>query len=1853
MPGLEGNDEAFLAKCIAGLRDKLIDITKRNSLISYKHNERAASFVRVVDESPDILFQKLRQGQMLFEPLPDSDEEPEDEKTQEFKLCLERARLSDEQYLACLGKIGETEQDQWDLLDVERSLRTRVRSALGLPLLRVAGRIDIHVYARAHGFNPSFDLCCEHDLHADHFGDNKIRVLHTREILERRLRTIDDRCRTYASETGIHTLHVAFGFIEWAEDESSSALHYAPILLVPATLSRKSVRGHYVYSISAPDEDAALNVALVERLRRQHGIEVPQPEVEEKPGPYFSRLEPILRGTPRLRIRQFVTIGIFAFHRMVVWRDLDPERWPDSSILKHRDVALLLGARGREKAEQATAPEEYGLEDERWESQAPKLILPADTSQHSAVLDAMRQRSLAIEGPPGTGKSQTIANLIAAALDQGKRVLFCAEKRAALEVVAKRLVERGFGPLMLELHSDRASKTALMASLIERDKAPQMRPVQDIEVARRDLTRCRDTLRRYLALLRRPVGELGLPLNALLWRMLRLQEELGEILPQGFLDQAVDQPQRISADDLEQSRRALRDVGRNARQIESEFGSLTGSLWHAARRIPGTAFQLEEVREALRTTINGFNKLCAFADEMEASYHIPITRTNEQTEGWLAVLSAMPQLDGRVCTERLHSALSSPADVQEQCKLLRAYNAALQRAKEIHPTPLTADISKLHTLLEALREHGVKRTSLTQLEAMQAAAQVRSASIKYIYTRLEPLLSAARLKPDAAKVYTIGVLLRALQQLDGAAPDIVARMESALLATDAKALLDEAGRAAEQLRQRFKDLAERADARLWTSYSAEALITHAYSLAGAGPLSRFLPAHRHALKIARSFALDPWLETGSLAELLQDLASWQADAKAFEERAELRHLFGAFWKGHLTDFESMRLARHLLERATTLMRAADMNQAANLLATDPIWRVEIRAAIAKDRALADALDSLEPYSTLVEARARAESEVGKIQSLLELAVTAGVCSGGELTTVDASIEARFALLHELHKSLASPPEAPAHFSWQRGLDEDPDRLEVILGLARSVRAAGLPPAIYEMLCSVADPVAIINSLIRSSKNGHLLLQAARSRWNDFRDKVGADTQAFLGSGSLERAEWDKVSQRLRQAHDDEDGMRLFAELFNKYMPPVEDAGVRFVYDAFAMAGKATEKLPEAYELVFIRSLLKHFLPADGKLLERLGGISLAEARERYRALDEQLYRLEAHRIISARLQDYPDPGIDYGPRSTWTGHALIRHELAKKRRHIPVRALIGRASQALQTMKPVWLMSPLSVAQYLPAGSAWFDLVVIDEASQMKPEFAVGAIARGGQVVVVGDPKQLPPSDFFETRQPSSDEEDDKEDIDSESILDLAIERLSNVRKLKWHYRSRHASLIAFSNRYFYERELIVFPNPVTFDEVCGVKHFFVGGNYERRVNEKEAHAVIKAAIGLMYSRPDLSIGIVTMNSDQRELIFGELARIAEDDEAVRAYRDRHENSIEPFFVKNLENVQGDERDVIIISTLYGPAPGKSSVLQRFGPINRENGWRRLNVLFTRAKMSTMIYTSLKPNDILVGEGSSRGVRALRAYLEYAAGGAVADSAEGGEADSDFEVFVADRLRAAGYEVVPQVGVEGFRIDLGVRHASYPIGFIAGVECDGATYHSGLSVRDRDRIRQDVLEGLGWRIYRIWSTDWFTDADRETKRLLEWLAVVQRAAAAQYAVQQGAAPRSDPDSDAEAEVDSEVEEQRADLERGMPSSVEDAAQDQPSARSSQWPPRRPEGRKHVTPEGIAFYEPMTGYYEVYLSDRIVGDVERINNSLAPTHFKSRPHYRACMRETSEAFNRTDIYDAVREVVRRAASMAAE
>ena len=556
-----------------------------------------------------------------------------------------------------------------------------------------------------------------------------------------------------------------------------------------------------------------------------------------------------------------------------------------------------------------------------------------------------------------------------------------------------------------------------------------------------------------------------------------------------------------------------------------------------------------------------------------------------------------------------------------------------------------------------------------------------------------------------------------------------------------------------------------------------------------------------------------------------------------------------------------------------------------------------------------------------------------------------------------------------------------------------------------------------------------------------------------------------------------------------DGMRSWCELL-RISDEAAEAGIEAL-PAACRAGVLGEKdiLP-AFECALGRACALYAIE-QSPALAHFSGVQFEEQIRRFRQADSEFERLTVHELaatLSAKL-----PQVSSGMSGS-SEIGILQRAIKSGGRGTTIRKLFDTIPTLLRRLCPCMLMSPISVAQYIDPNFPKFDLVIFDEASQLPTCESVGAIARGENAIIVGDPKQLPPTSFFKSNR--VDEENlDKEDL--ESLLDDCLALSMPSMHLLWHYRSRHESLIAYSNMKYYDNRLYTFPSPN--DLVSKVRLVQLEGCYERggsKQNRAEAEAVV-AEIVRRLSDPKLrgdSIGVVTFNIVQQNLI---------DDLLVEAFREHPElddinsASAEPVFIKNLENVQGDERDVILFSIGYGPDKD-GRVAMNFGPLNRDGGWRRLNVAISRARKEMIVFSVLRPDQIDLSRTSSEGLAGLKGFLEFAAFGKnslARSSRTPAEKPEGIERIVAERLRALGYTVNCHVGCSEYRLDIGVVHPERPQEYILGILCDGGSCRDARTARDRDVSQPGVLRSLGWNLCRVWSLDWMDDPERELARI--------------------------------------------------------------------------------------------------------------------------------------------------------------
>ncbi len=562
-------------------------------------------------------------------------------------------------------------------------------------------------------------------------------------------------------------------------------------------------------------------------------------------------------------------------------------------------------------------------------------------------------------------------------------------------------------------------------------------------------------------------------------------------------------------------------------------------------------------------------------------------------------------------------------------------------------------------------------------------------------------------------------------------------------------------------------------------------------------------------------------------------------------------------------------------------------------------------------------------------------------------------------------------------------------------------------------------------------------------------------------------------------------------------------------------GVSGFADKFEAGEIPASDLLRAFDDAYLGKMLYQVEDAC-PILSGFFGRSHESKIEQFHRLIDKYSNLSQQAIFAKIASRYPD--FDGGHFSKEENRQLgaLKREVNKKRGQTPVRKLLADNGDLVAKYKPCFLMSPLSVAQFLDMEMMEpFDLIVFDEASQIEVCDAIGVMARGKQVVVVGDPQQMPPTNFFGKATVGGLE---KEVEDAESILveclDVGLPKLY----LNWHYRSRHESLIAFSNHNYYEDELYSFPS-VSESNRLGVKfHYIKNGVYGHGINPNEAQAVVdyvaRRVKSESYRKRPRSIGIVTFNMQQQAVIEDMIdMRCAQDPElkavlfgldvdpaaAAEGGTPQAHGDEKMFFVRNLENVQGDEADVIIFSITFGPDENRR-ISMNFGPLNRDGGERRLNVAVTRAREQMVVFSSMKYTDIRDDEDMARGARGLRGFLEYAeVGSRTSECKAAAKSDSVFSSIVAKFIVDHGYKVVRNIGYSGYKIDMAVLNPYNDKEYILGVECDGPSYAKQLTVRDRDVLRASVLARGGWKMCRVWCAEWYHDREGAEARLLKLL----------------------------------------------------------------------------------------------------------------------------------------------------------
>lgn len=1232
--------------------------------------------------------------------------------------------------------------------------------------------------------------------------------------------------RTSIEENGANTLYLALGLLKWYETPSSERPRYAPILLLPVEIIRKSAAKGYV--IRSREEETMMNITLLEMLRQNFGITISglDPLPTDESGVNVKLIYSIIRNSIKNQrkwdVEEQAILGIFSFNKFIMWNDIHNNA---NKLVQNKIVSSLING----KIEWEAATEEIDATDMDKQVSPADIVLPiiADSSQLEAIYEAVHDKTFILHGPPGTGKSQTITNIIANALYKGKRVLFVAEKMAALSVVQNRLAAIGLAPFCLEIHSNKTKKSAVISQLKETTEIIRQTPPEEFRKEAERLLNLRAELNQYIEALHKEYP-FGVSLYDAIIHYQSVDVESCFDIPQAYLD-------TLDKDTFAQWEDAIELLVRTANACGHPY------------QHPLTGISITEYSSAVK---EGSSQLLT---------------------GFIDLLTTIRQkLD-------VFSILLKDTDIHPTRKDFQTISHIIRRILDI--PELTPGLLTLPLLNETLNEY-------------------------------REVVVHGRKRDEQRKEIETGFIQE-------------------ILSINAKQMLAEWNRVSGQ----------------W-----------------------FLPRYFGQRKIRKAinvYALKT-IETEDIKPLLHRIIRYQEEAEAVRKYiGQLPSLFGRPGKN-----EDWNTIEQIIDDMTSL------------------------------------------HSHLLN-YAKDIAKVSQIKQNLSAQLTEGIQTFRDIHAHS------FNELYQLADTLTATEK----------------KLSGMLGIS-----------IEELYTDSADWITIALSKART--------------WKENLDKL---------------KDWYQWLQAYQTLHS---------------------LGIGFIATEYKEKNIPTSQLTDSFRKSFYQAAIRYII-AKEPTLELFNGKIFNDIIAKYKQISAK-FEETTQRELFARLASNIPSFTHEAIQSSEVG--ILQKNIRNNARGISIRKLFDQIPTLLSRMCPCMLMSPLSVAQFIDTDADKFDLIVFDEASQMPTYEAVGAIARGKNVIIVGDPKQMPPTSFFSV---NTIDEDNIEMEDLESILDDCLALSIPSKYLLWHYRSKHESLIAFSNSEYYDNKLMTFPSPDNIESKVRIVN--INGYYDKgksRQNRAEAQAVVDEIARRLRSEElrKKSIGVVTFSIVQQALIedlLSDLFIFYPELETLALECD------EPLFIKNLENVQGDERDVILFSVGYGPdAEGRVSM--NFGPLNRAGGERRLNVAVSRARYEMIIYSTLRSDMIDLNRTSSIGVAGLKRFLEYAEKGTRSTISsvprQLSEATASIETIIADRLRSLGYTVHTDIGCSGYKIDIGIVDTENTSNYQLGIICDGKNYKRTKTARDREIVQNNVLKALGWNIYRIWTMDWWEKPDEVMATIQEAIA---------------------------------------------------------------------------------------------------------------------------------------------------------
>jgi very-short-patch-repair endonuclease/DNA polymerase III delta prime subunit len=1535
-----------------------------------------------------------------------------------------------------------------------------------------------------------------------------------RDDLERTLKNLQRRSLLDYRERGVRILYAAFGRLNWVDSETKENVH-SPLILVPLELVKETVRKPFEAFVPPVEEEAIVNPALQVKLKSEFKIDLPPAPEDWETETLASYFDAVAQTVSELgwTVESAVDLGLFSFHKLVIYKDLESNV---ELVTQHPIIRAIVGIKD-ENLILNQLPDEKDVD----KIQLPEKtyqVLDADSSQRVSVEYALRGQSFVMQGPPGTGKSQTIANIIAECIAHGKSVLFVSDKMAALDVVYNRLEAVGLKHFCLELHSSKANKQEVVAELkrsLDEHLVPRKLPsAHEFET----MKTYRDSLNGYVTALheKRPFMQTS-AYNAL--SIIASLERVAYVTV-GLTDLSTLTPQKIS--ELEGLTSELSKVWQVVEEPDFPWAGYRASLYNL------------DVRSELLTSIEVFNHTvedlqlegASYCSQLGLSSPVSLDRVKWLTNiGKLLFESPKPEAQW-LLRKDVDTLITEAKGYNETCQwikntrksLLERYNGSLFNLAFDRSNELKKNLLILEKLFPGANLH--ESTFLDKQEKLLTYIRSTQSAVRKWFENAKALADLFGVSIDTLNLQNVMYLSKlALFCFTEDKPE--SQWFDSLVFQQVSSTISKTKDTYQQHNLLKERLSRSYTAGIYDLDLDELVIRYNNSYQGLTKL--FSSSFRNDQKQIARVSIDGKVSKTVLEDLIDARKVKTLSAEIDAQAENVRQLLGRFYQGYDTDFLRIEKALNMIKELKTVPWANPLSENLVKLLThssspSPMIKhlgSELEDSIAKWEQQAKDVSELIPenlpYSNAAlnqTALQRLEEWVLDVEKQL---APLNILTKETLSTTMSSPKTYKQLLEDLtnaeevrkKEATVTGEKSQLQIKYGSRFNElETNWTDIIYVLewvkrAQTVFGDVVVPEAFALLAangsSNAPSDAKLNRYYETALQSLAVFEARFESELKYQNQKLRDLPLQI------------ICERLKILRERVDELQIwidFKDLRNRFAL----RGIGGFFERLVEQKTPSNQLIDSFRRGAYQEWINNLYNEDSRL-GRFRRENHEQLINDFNSLDKKLIHLTSSMVIEAANSRKPQ---DILIQASDSEAAILMREAAKKRRIMPIRNLLQKIPHLLVKLKPCLLMSPISVSQFLAPETAHFDLVLFDEASQIVPEDAIGSIYRGKTLVVAGDNKQLPPTSFFQTSLIDNLDWSQVNDEDFEvfdSIIDECLGIGLPVKTLRWHYRSKHEDLIAFSNHKFYDDNLVTFPAAKAQHDSLGVKMVYVpNGLYDRggaRNNQVEAETVVNLVFDHFTKYPKKTLGVVTFSVAQMETIAEAIdQRLKEQPEFEKFFI---EDRLEGFFVKNLENVQGDERDVIFFSVGYG-RDQNGQMTMNFGPLNKPGGERRLNVAVTRAREKVVIVTSIKSVDI-DSETKAEGVQTLRSYLDYAEKGPdslATPYKRTGTYESALDEDIALEIQKLGYEVMPQVGCSGYKIDIGVLDPVNPGCYLLGVECDGTTYRSSNSARDRDRLREQVLKGLGWRIHRVWAPSWVARRDSEVKRLKEALEQAQK-----------------------------------------------------------------------------------------------------------------------------------------------------